>query len=191
MLISMCPCEYPVVLQYMSKLNVYADSRCQPMVQFYGSCCMSMSMLHVHVNATCPFGRRMTMLVLHVHLCAACSWCFSFCMFIRHVQAACPYCMLMSPCCLPCCLSMLLAHNFHFACLLHVHAACPWSMSKLPDHVAMLHVMLHVHAACPSRMQRSRRLTWAKLSSQYSSSFYKYYSTHRKRGLLRYFCLRD
>ncbi len=103
-------------------------------------------MLHVHVDATCPFRCRKSMSWLRGHVRVVCHAC---------AACQCPCCMFMlMQCCIstsPCCISMC------WMAMLHVHVACPCCMSMLPVHAACKCCMsvgsmakLHFNAACPS-----------------------------------------
>ncbi len=111
----------------------------------YQPCWMTMSMLHVHVNAV-------SMPMLHVHIDSACS-----CPHV-HVLAAstcgCPGCMSLSmlhvrvyaawqcPCCVS--ISMLQIHvNVHSACL------CPSCISMfIPMTMFMLRIYMYCISIC-------------------------------------------
>jgi hypothetical protein len=133
----------PVHFPCMSMLHVHTE--CPPCISlplFPAACPCCISLLHVSVSYSCC-----------MHVPDACPWCFKFCMFILHVQAACPCYMLMSPCCISCCLSII-------PFISHVYSACSCCMSM--EHVKA--PWSRRHAACPSRMQRSRRPTWTKVT---------------------------
>jgi hypothetical protein len=111
-------------------------------------CCMSMFMLLVHVDATCPYAGCISMPMLHVN--AACPYCIS----ILHVPVA-----------RPCCMSMLHTHAVCPWCMLMQHAHTSWTCYMLmlhghagyPCYMSMPHDMLHVHAEC-------KCCTWMSIS---------------------------
>jgi hypothetical protein len=80
-------------------------------------CCISITILYVHIYAQCPRPLCMAVSMLHVHVhvvgSSPCQCCMQTSMSVLrvcvHVHAACPC---------PCCISMSMLHA-------HVHASCP------------------------------------------------------------------
>jgi hypothetical protein len=78
-------------------------------------CCMSMFMLHVHVRDICQRG----MLTVNVNAACPCSCCMPMLLLHAHVHAACPD---------PCCMSTFVLHVHVHAVYSCLHTACPWCM---------------------------------------------------------------
>jgi hypothetical protein len=97
---------------------------------FTRPCCMSMSVLHVHVNAACSYLHTVSM--LRVYAARPCR------MSMLNVCTCCMFMLRIS-----CCMSFL-----------HVHAACLCCKSLLNVHAAFsLAAFLLLHSpSCPCRM---------------------------------------
>ncbi len=66
-----CPCQHCMSL---STQHVPVDAVCSFLCCMYSLCCMSMSVLHFHSRAACPWTCSISMSKLHVYGQAACPY---------------------------------------------------------------------------------------------------------------------